>query len=601
MQPYQLRYIENTKKIADMISFYRGAGSDFDSWYRERKDLQQEITSLREDNLRLLNDYLFPTLDELYSASAETIKDLEDFAADLLDWHTNLDCGVYLVIHDSLLSLCRTRKDRNGIIRELYLVGMGLYFQRRMVEGVDSPLSQELMFQNEMAFTEASSYFRFFEDIDDEETRGYMIRAYANIAICSKDYHKKIAATNTALKIIQDEHYRELAPDLPWERFLRAAHQQMSSNRSDLAREKLTKEELALVLESCYEVFKPESETDNPSIRWLWPYYDMEYSCGYVDLKTTMERLETLIDQSPEDQYDQSGLYGNVQLPIYYGRLIKANPQLQSEEHYIRYFAKAYRKMEKMMLSYPSEKKDDFTVYLLTLVISDYYEMEGVTDYRRFMVKLMQQFAGDVYIRSRRIGDIMRAISEAILENDPGFFDDIPRFGSMSAEEKMSEIPKYAEECGLFHALGMIKMNVTRTMETRNLFASEEQIYQLYVKSGYDDLAARKTTEMYADIALGHRIWYSGNGGYPESYERIDSPFRQMTDVCALSVYLAEGEGTDIRSRIDRLLLKDDGKFSPLVLSYVSDEKLKARISDIITDDGKKYYREVYDQLYEQS
>jgi hypothetical protein len=74
-----------------------------------------------------------------------------------------------------------------------------------------------------------------------------------------------------------------------------------------------------------------------------------------------------------------------------------------------------------------------------------------------------------------------------------------------------------------------------------------------------------------------------------------------MTDVCALSVYLAEGEGTDIRSRIDRLLLKDDGKFSPLVLSYVSDEKLKARISDIITDDGKKYYREVYDQLYEQS
>lgn len=597
MQAYQERYIENTKKIADKINFYRGKGSDFDSWYSERRELQQEISRLREDNLRLLNENLFPTLDELYSASAETIKDLEDFAAALLDWQTNLDCGVYLVIHDSLLSLCRARKDRNGVIRELYLVGMGLYYQRRMIEGVESMLSKELMFQNEMAFTEASSYFRFFEDIDDEETRGYIIRAYANIAICSKDHHKKIAATNTALKIIQDEHYRELAPNLPWERFLRAAHQQMSANRSDLAREKLTKEELALVLESCYEVFKPESVTDNPSIRWLWPYYDMEYSCGYVDLKTTMERLETLIDQSPEDQYDQSALYGNVQLPIYYGRLIKANPQLQSEEHYIRFFAKAYRKMEKMLLSYPRDKKDDFTVYLLTLVISDYYEMEGVTDYRRFVVKLMQQFAGKVYVKSRRVGDIMRAISEVILESDPGFFDDIPHFGAMSVAEKRSKIPEYAEECGLFHAFGMIKMNVARTVETRNLFDSEDQIYHLYLKSGHDDLAARKSTEMYADIAFGHRKWYNGNDGYPKSYVRTDSPFRQMTDVCALAVYLVEGEETDICRRIDSLLLKDDGRFSPLVLSYIADEKLKGRIVDIITGDGDKYYREVYDQL----
>ncbi len=39
MQAYQERYIENTKKIADKINFYRGKGSDFDSWYSERRNL----------------------------------------------------------------------------------------------------------------------------------------------------------------------------------------------------------------------------------------------------------------------------------------------------------------------------------------------------------------------------------------------------------------------------------------------------------------------------------------------------------------------------------------------------------------------------------
>ena len=598
MQPYQEKYIQNAKEISEVISFYRGIGSDFDSWYSERTGAVSRIAELKKENLVLLNDHLFPALDDLFSATEEDIEELEQFAGALLDWKTNLDCGVYLAIHEALLAMYRTAKNRYGVIKELYLVGMGQYYQRRMVEGIDADYARELMFQNELSFTEAASYLRFYDEINDSATRGYIVRAQANIALCTKEYKKRINAISTAMQIIQDEHYRSLAPDLPWDRFLLAAHQQMSSNRSELSRKGLTQEELALVLDSCYEVFKPQLNAENPSIRWLWPYYEMEYNCGYVDLATTMERLEELIEISPEDQYDQSGLYGNVQLPIYYGRLIQKNPQLQSEERYIRFLDKAYRKMERTMLSFPSDKKDDFTVYLLTLVLSDYYELEGVTNYRRFTSRLLEQFAGDLYIFSRRVGKLMRTICEAILDEEPGFFSDFPYYGSISDEKtRRSEILDYAENCGIYHRFGLLKMNITRPMESRQLFADEDRIYMLYPISGHDDLAARASTREFSDIALGHRRWYNGSQGFPDNYHRLASEYRQMTDICSLASYLAEQQGSDPEIVIRDLLIHDDGRFSPMILSYLTDDSLIRKLSSVLAEDTKPYFRRIYDEL----
>ena len=156
----------------------------------------------------------------------------------------------------------------------------------------------------------------------------------------------------------------------------------MSANRSELSSGGLTSAELAVILDSCYEVFKPEEQNENPSIRWLWPYYEMEYNCGIVSLEPTMRRLESLIERTPKDRYDMSGLYGNVQLPIYYGRLLKDNPKQKEMPAKIRFLNGAYRKMLDTLLTCPAEYLDDYFFYTACAVITDYYEIPGVPTYR---------------------------------------------------------------------------------------------------------------------------------------------------------------------------------------------------------------------------
>ena len=72
MQPYQEKYIQNAKEISEVISFNRGIGSDFDSWYSERTRAVSRIAELKKENLVLLNDHLFPALDDLSAPLRKT-------------------------------------------------------------------------------------------------------------------------------------------------------------------------------------------------------------------------------------------------------------------------------------------------------------------------------------------------------------------------------------------------------------------------------------------------------------------------------------------------------------------------------------------------
>lgn len=599
MQPYQEEYVRNLKEIADLRRFYRDGEPDFERWYQNRRECAARIRMLSRENNELLGRELFPALDGLFGADSALIADLEEFSDTLMDWKTNLDIGVYVAIHDALLSLYRIRKSRNDMIRELYKLGMGLYYLRTFLTGVDDEESDALRIRNGMFFTEAASYLRYFEEIDDEATRGYIIRALANIALCSKDYKSRINASSRTLRILRDQHYRKLAPGLPWQAFLRATHQQMSTYRAGLSRGNLTTAELSEVLDSCYEVFKPEEQADNPSIRWLWPYYEMEYNCGYVNLKTTLDRMEELITATKYDQYDMSGLYGNVQLAIYYGRFMRDNPSLREEEKRVRFLEFSYRKMLETMMTCPPELFDNYFVYIIASLISGFYEMEGGLSYREVMELLMQRYAGELYVRSRRAGEMMRVISAAVFDANPRFFDEIPQIGEISNPGiKREALLAYACDCGLFCDFGLLKMNFERTIQSRSLFENEYQMSCLHTVSGWDDLSRRASTAAFADIALGHHAYYSGAGGYPKKYVRNTSPYRQMTDIAAVVSSLCEEWEKSPGRDVSAMLPKETGRFSPVILSFVQDAGVSGQLLNILSGDDRPYYRTIHQKLF---
>ena len=602
MQPYQEQYIQNVKEIAGIWQFTvsPSAGGGFESWYDGRIRIRDRMKELAAENASLLVDYLYPTLDSLYEADAGVLGDLEAFADCLMDWRTNLDCGVYVTIHDALLSLCRTRKDREGMIRELYKLGMGFYYLNRIVTGVECRETDAFRFFNEMLFTEASSYLSYFNTLDGETARGYVIRSLANITLCTQDKKKRVDISMRTLEILRDEKFRQDAPGLPWEAFIRKTHQQMSTNRSALRTTDLTKEEIAAVLDSCYEVFRQEDGNADPSVRWLWPYYNMEYNCGYVPLNETVDRLERMILSTPEDRYDMAGLYGNVELAIEYGMILERNPDLQKDEHRVAFLEKAYQKMMNTLKSFPPERFDDLLAYSLVKVCSDFYEADGLITYREVTKLLMARFAGGLYVHARIMGDLMAAFCRSIFRQDPVFFDDIPLFAGISdPHEKEEELVKFAQDCGLYHDFGLFQMNVERLKQTRPLFEGEDRRIRLHTVSGYDVLQRRKSTEAFADVARGHHSSYTESEEDPSGYVRIRSPYRKITDVAALTEWLAEHlEGpASVEKSLLALSKMERNRFSPPVLSYLEDADLRKELNGIFSGDGKEYYREIYAQL----
>ena len=598
MQPYQIKYIENVRRIRELNDFFAVPATDFPSWYEARSSARREALQLRAENDRLLTENLFPTLAELTGASEDTIADLTAFAAELMDWSTNLDTGVYVLIHDAFLRIARLQKDRNAIIRELYLLGMGLYYQNRPLTGIGSRDAQSFSVEDELLFTEGGSYLKYFPEIDSEEIKGYIIRSLANISIATLDRRKKIAVTARVLSIIQDPYYRELAPELPWDVYLRRAHQQMSACRTSLSRGNLRTDELAAVFESCAYVFKPEEHQNNPNIRWLWPYYEMEYSCGFASLEQTFDRMEAIMRQADPTEYNESGLYGCVQLPIYYGRLLSKNPSIIGREHKIQFLCAMYDRMIQMLLSYPTELIDEQFRYIVTLVITDYYEIPEVRPYRELTTELMQRFTGSLFIRSRKTGKLLQHYCDTILAADPGFFDDIPFLREAEDPGRKRELlMDYAGSCGLYFDFGLVKMNMERLFDSRSLFDREARIRELHCMCGYEDLKHRPSTEVFADIALGHHRWYNGADGYPASYVRATSPYRQMTDVVAVCAYLVNTGDEDPDRRIDAVLAGAHRQFSPLVTSYLEDDLFRKQVKGLLLESDSPYYQEIYQTI----
>ena len=254
--------------------------------------------------------------------------------------------------------------------------------------------------------------------------------------------------------------------------------------------------------------------------------------------------------------------------------------------------------MMQTLMSYPSDSFTDFFFYNICLVITDYFEIDGVESYRDITTRLMQRLTGNLYIRSRRAGKLMRLIAAAICRSEPDFFDDIDFLRALPpGEEKLRAVTDYAEQCGLYHDFGLIKMNFERLCQTRDLFEGEQRMYELHTISGHDDLAGRASTAIYADAALGHHRWYNGADGYPADYVRNASPYRQMTDLVAVVAYLNESGDISPRGAISSVLAQERRRFSPLITAYLSDDALQAEIEAVFARQDEPAYRALYAEL----
>lgn len=610
MRPYQKEYIENIREIAALTARKDPDGLTLEAYEARMRRDEAAAWEKVGRNMALLREGLFSTLDHLFEADQETLEELEEFASHLMGGKETQDEGVFRLIHRALLSLARQKGDRRGMIRELYWLGMGYYWLYSKLVGLPLETVEKYANQMRLNFTEAAAYLKYFEEIEDTETRGYMLRSRANMSLGSfKSSGEKIRLVRDTLCIMQDESYRQTEPDLPWERYLYMTHQQMASSVSYSKEQVMSPEDMAWIMESAYIVYHQRLEEAAASgghtpLRWAFPYYAMEYYCGIYDMDHLMARIEKLMDQADPADVSPDGMYGILSLPAFYCQYLEQNPERIPAK--ASYLEGLYRRALEYAGRFPAQEDEKLSLYLRQLSFT-YIETQGGVPYGVYLQKLLLRFAPEAYLHSRMVGEAARALCGLIMEEEPTFFDDVVKFQQIDdPEAKRRQVLDDAMTCGLLHDVGKISFLELYSRTARQWFEEEYEATRLHTTAGHLLLSERASTKRFAPIALGHHAWYDGSShGYPEAYRRLECPCRQMVDVIGLVDWLENvshsaqaytGMEMGFDEAVEEAISLEGRRFSPMLTARLRDKQVAALIWDAFERGRKEAYRRMYYQ-----
>lgn len=599
MQTYQEEYISNLQKISELMALKKSQSGSSHVSNGEHSQAREHLEQIVSRNMLLLRKNLFPVLDHLFEAAADTIQELEEFAGKLFDGRRELDVGLFCQIRRALLSRARQVGNRNDMIRQLYWLGMGYNRISTKLIGLDWAEIEGYMSQMRLCFMEAAAYLKYFDEIRDIETKGYIIRSRANVALGQfKSSGDKIRLVKYTLQILQDESYREKAPELPWERYLYMTHQQMAASISRNKEKAMSPEDIVDVMESVYIVYEKQLKEatdrgENPPARTSFSYDSINYYCGLDTLDGLLEKMEVLIDAARPDDFSREGTYRLISLPAFYCNFLQDNPEkIPARTDYID---SLYERALDYVERFPQASENELLFFHVRQLMCTFVETETGIPYGDFVSKLLIRFLPDDYIHSYIVAKAAVELCTIIMEEEPCFFDDIEEICRIAdPRKKLDTVLEYARNASLLHDIGKISFTSLYAQSARQWFEEEYEMAHLHTLVGEKNLAMRPSTRKYAPVALGHHSWYDGSHGYPASYRRLECAYRQMVDVIGLADWLDNvtdanhlytGVQLTFEEALETAVSLEGKRFSPLLTARLRDRRVVERLERIYREE----------------
>ena len=602
MEPYQEEYIANLREIAALSPRRQpseGTLADYTDRLRRDRARQKQLAAR---NMALLRENLFPVLDNLPEAGPQETEDLRQFAAALIQGRIELDAILYCQIHQSLLGLARHRRDRDGIIRELYSLGIGRYAQCSKLVGLDLSVSAPYTSQMRLCFVEAAAYLKYFDEIQDPDTRGYILRSLANTALGQfRVTSERVRLIKNALQIMQDPAYREREPSLPWDRFVRQTHRLMTASISFSRETAMTAQDVADIMESVYAVYDLHAQAEGAmAARPAFHYYAIEYYCGLDSMEGLLSKTERLLNSADLTDFSVEGMYAVISLTAFYCQYLQEYPEMLAGREEI--VEEQYRRVMRYTESFPPSQESESLLLYLRQLSYTYVETSRSLPYGLFLQKLIFRFAPEIYLHSQAVG-AAAALCRQIAGEEPGFFDDIPAVREISdPQEKLREIQRLALASGQFHDVGKINFTSLYANNGRQWFEEEHEMSRLHPVTGAKLLADRPSTSPYADAALGHHAWYDGSRDC--AYRRLECASRQMVDVVALVDWLKNVTGTAVLytgiemsfdEAVQEAIRLEGRRFSPLLTARLRERQTAELIRSALDQSRRETAAEMFE------
>lgn len=611
MRPYQEEYIANSREYNALTMKRLPEDRSFGDYEARMGRQRARKEALAARNMELLRGELMPTLDRLPDEGEDTLAELGEYAGQLFNGRDGPDVEQFCLIHRSLLGLARQWGDRRAIIRELYWLGIGRHaIYGNKISGTDSEYVASYMISMRLCFTEGAAYLKYFDEISDTPTRDFIMRCLANAAMgVFHSVSERIRLLKRAIQVYEDPYYREKAPELPWDRYVRQTHLLIVSSLSHDGARAMTPQDVSEIMESAHIVYHgrtAEAERRGEALpaQQVFRTASIEYFCGLCGLDSFLAVLEGMMDTAVTDSFTPEDMYRMISLPAFYCLYLKQNPETIPPR--AGYLAELYRRIMDYMDSFPEDREDEQLFLYIRQLASTFVEAEGAISYGVFLTRSMGRFAPEIYVHSSQVASASAALCGLILDEEPAFFDDIDFLRDIpDRQEKREEALAFARGCGLFHDVGKIGFLELYTRTARQWMEEEYEIARLHAVKGADMLSERESTRCYAPAALGHHAWYDGSRGYPACYQRLDHQSRQMVDVIALVDWLAEvsdtgqlrrGKGMTYEEAVQAAVASEGRRFSPLLTARLRDGTVVERIRGALEEGKRAAYRELYER-----
>lgn len=612
MRDYQEQYIENLKRVQELMDFSKMNPQEPSELYRLREQNKKQAYRLIRENTALLRGKLMPVLDDIASISEEEAEELAEFAAALAGGIKQLDLVLGYTIHDALITYARHWKKRELLIQELYYTGLALFYMQSRIGSTGKHLYN---WKIGMTFGEAAAYLKKYDEIESVETRGFIHRAMANLALSyqnaetSAEGEKKAQVIRRSLQVLRDKIYHEKTPSLPWELFIYKSHQErttlMTLLRTGVDDARIVRE----VMESAQYVWERQQENSKKrktsvEQRWVIGYEIALYHCGVQPLTKLLQRMEDAYMERRPDDYSDDGIYANIFHVGLYADYLKRDEELVwKKKEVLKYM---YRMLMRYVQNAPNNQLNEAVTRNLLEAMKSFIEYPDGLTYKDFLLQMVVCRDPDSYVFMHMVADVSAMLMRAMIEKQPQELVGLPEIEDTAAVVlRREELIQFAYDSGMLHDVGTIAFGGIIRSSGRSWLVEEREMYACHAYAGYQMLDRCDSTKAYAQTALGHNAFFNGEGGYPQEYVRKDNPEAVVTDIVAAAAYLlrmTSGQFYLLRERmsaaeaIERMQAQAGSRFSPAVCGLAAE--LLPELTAYIESGSEQAYCEAFQRLF---
>ncbi len=617
------RYIDNTSLIRELSSPKISEVNNSEEYRKLLIKNFVKIGELSKENSAILEAYYFPLMESAKELDREDIEIIRSFSKALLNAYKLDYLDIPMVYQQALLLLDKVESSDSETDRILALDNvMPVAYAMICTTNRMYPVNDVSCSYQKVGLEAAERLLKYldhdkFKTLDDTSKELVLINArYIRVVSeidgvpCSKEQNElNLQRMKDALALAEDPFYLEQLPSYNWDYHIFRTLEYISSF-TDQNNMRGFDEESVQFINACakrlVQMFDSNPEyyesIDNAKIIELYACRNA-YLAHELTLDEYKDKLKDIYRVHSKEKHTNDSLVV-LYAPVEYILVIDKDNLKKEDIDFLNDF---YDHAIDFMHKTPKKNSLVFLLFFITVILKNFIEIPGGLDFETMCLSMIAAIHPPTYVHTLSVADLSLCIAQHVFKRNPELFEGMPFFDkNRDIKEQASALQHYVYHAALCHDFGKLMIAETILTYGRNLLDSEFSLVRSHPSAGAYLLKGIKSTEKYADIAIGHHKWYNDQGGYPKDFMLENSPYRTVIEIVTCADCLDAATDTVGRSYKDGISLdeyfeelkEESGtRYAPYLYDLLIDPDIRKQIEELITKGREDNYHKVFDIL----